>query len=82
MKNNVADAFVKGANSIALGGKNLKKQLVDGYGNLSEGVENTFKTMGQDIKNSNLVKDVKKIIDHDKKQFMVGYQMALANGRK
>ncbi len=82
VKNNVADAFVKGANSIALGGKNLKKQLVDGYGNFSEGVENTFKTMGQDIKNSNLVKDVKKIIDHDKKQFMVGYQMALANGRK
>ena len=82
VKKDVTDAFVNGAKIVAVGGKNLKGQVVEGYANLVEGVSNTLSTMGNDIKNSNLVKEVKKVIENDKKQFNIGYQMALNQNRR
>jgi hypothetical protein len=80
VKADIAKGFVDGAQSVVLGGRNLANSVAQGYGDLKKGTKDTLVAMGEDIRNSNLVKEVKKGIEKSNENFMKGYNAALIGG--
>ena len=80
VKADIAKGFVDGAQNVVLGGKNLAKSVVQGYGDLKKGTKDTLVAMGEDIRNSKLAKDVRYGLDKSGQNFMKGYNAALSGG--
>lgn len=80
VKADIAKGFVDGVQNVVLGGKNLAKSVVQGYGDLKKGTKDTLVAMGEDIRNSKLAKDVRYGLDKSGQNFMKGYNAALSGG--